>query len=219
MMRAGFPDDASDEFIQQLDNSENWIEFAFKWPLEEIPCETWAYSSLSSHLLSAVLTKATGKSTFDFAQQFLFDPLDITVPGWVQDPTGYYIGGGTIHMTSRDMARFGYLYLQNGNINGNQIIPDEWMKFTTQGFSNCPWPSGEFQILKYAYHWWAANAAGYNLFMAQGKAGQNIVVVSDLNLVIVTTTKAEMSVQGSWTQSRATFNFIAEYVLSAVIKD
>lgn len=117
------------------------------------------------------------------------------------------------------MARFGYLYLNNGAIDGQQIIPEEWVEQTTQSYSSCPWPSGEFQDLEYVYHWWTASFAGYDFFMAQGKGGQNIVIVPDLKLVAVTTTKADMSARESWTQSQETFNFIAEYVLSAVIND
>jgi hypothetical protein len=73
------------------------------------------------------------------------------------------------------------------------------------------------QDLEYAYHWWTAHFTGYDFFMAQGKGGQTIVIVPGLNLVVVTTTKADMGVRESWTQSLETFNFIAEYVLSAVI--
>ena len=218
-MQAGFPDDASDAFIEQLGRSNNWIEFAFLYPLIAEPGERWAYSSLSSHLLSAVITKATRMSTLEFARAYLFTPLDIIVPFWAQDPQGYYIGGGELCLTPRDMARFGYLYLNNGTIDDQQIIPTEWIDLTTQGYSNCPWPSGEFKNLLYAYHWWIARFNGCDFFMAQGKAGQNIIVIPDLDMVVVMTTKADMGVRESWTQSVATFDFIAEFVISAVIDE
>lgn len=216
MMRSGFPFDLDYDCLDHLSNSDDWIEFGFKLDLEAVPGEKWAYASISSHILSAIITKASGKSTLDFAQEYLFDPLKITIARWQTDPKGYNTGGWGIFMTPRDMARFGFLFLNKGKIEGKRVVSEEWINESIKGYSVCTWPSGSFHNLMYGYQWWSASSCGHNLYMAQGRGGQNIVIIPDLNMVVVTTTDSSLDMEQSWTQSRKTFDFISEYVISAV---
>jgi CubicO group peptidase (beta-lactamase class C family) len=215
-MRAGFPDDAFDDFVQDLTSSNDWIRFTFELPLFAEPGERWAYSSMSSHLLSAVIQKATGQTMWKLAREHLFEPLGIFAPYWDEDPVGYTIGSCCLYLTPRDMARFGELYLRGGALSGREIVPAAWVHQTTQGVSACPWPSGAFEDLSYGSQWWTARIGEHQLFMAQGMAGQNIVILPDLDMVVVTTTMSEMGIRDSWNRSRETFDFIATYVIAAV---
>ena len=85
------------------------------------------YSTGSSHLLSAILTKATGKSTWQYAQEVLAKPLGFSLAQWPRDPQGIYFGGNDMLMTPRQMVAFGELYLKKGNVSGRQVVPASWV--------------------------------------------------------------------------------------------
>ena len=158
-------------------SSPDWIRFILKSKLAADPGARWNYSSAMPHLLSAVLTKASGTNTLAFARQSLFDPIGAVIGGWSQDPRGYYYGGSEICMTPRDMAKFGYLYLNNGEWNGKQIVPAAWVRASTRQTNSA----------HYAFLWWLDTFESHSIYFAQGLGGQYIVVVRDLDAVIVTT--------------------------------
>ena len=87
-----------------------------------------AYSTGNTHLLSAILTKVTGTSTWQFAQDSLAKPLGFSLSRWPQDPQGIYFGGNDMLMTPRQMLAFGELYRSHGMINGRQIVPAAWVE-------------------------------------------------------------------------------------------
>ena len=80
------------------------------------------YSTGNTHVLSAILTKATGKSTWQFAQEALATPLGFSLPQWARDPQGIYFGGNEMTMTPRQMLALGELYRNGGQLNGRQIL-------------------------------------------------------------------------------------------------
>ncbi|NIQ11027.1 MAG: 6-aminohexanoate hydrolase, partial [Gammaproteobacteria bacterium] len=63
-----------------------------------------------------------------FAEEYLFTPMDMEVGEWIQDWEGYYNGHGDLHLTARDMAKFGLLYQNNGMYNGERILPADWVE-------------------------------------------------------------------------------------------
>jgi CubicO group peptidase (beta-lactamase class C family) len=151
------------------------------------PGSDFNYSSADSHLLSAVLTQATGESALKFADDRLFDPLGINNRNWRQDNDGVTIGSTGLYLTSRDMAAIGLLYLNQGYWEGEQILSKKWIAEATH-------PHIEFErsgedprapSIGYGYQWWLRSQAGYDSFMAIGYAGQYIVVVPELDLVVV----------------------------------
>jgi CubicO group peptidase (beta-lactamase class C family) len=133
-------------------------------------------------LLSAVLTKASRRSTWEFAQQALATPLGFTLSQWPRDPQGIYFGGNEMLMTPRQMVAFGELYLSDGRVNGRQIIPEAWVKTSVVPRARSYWSEQE-----YGYGWWIRTVAGRDTFYAWGYGGQFIFVVPDLELVIVAT--------------------------------
>jgi CubicO group peptidase (beta-lactamase class C family) len=158
---------------------DNWK----KLPMIEKPGQRFVYNTMLTHMMSAIVTEVSGTSTRTFADKYLFQPLGITNCQWTKGGDGYYHGGSDIFLSPRDMAKFGYLYLNGGLWNGKQIVPEKWVKESTA--RQIPVPSELLfaRGLRYGYWWWLP-AKGY---MAWGAGGQYIIVRPDLNLVVVIT--------------------------------
>ena len=158
---------------------ENWNKISMR----DKPGEIFEYNTMLPHMMSAILTKASGESTKDFADSFLFKPLGIKSYAWKKSDSGYYCGGSEIFLTPRDMAKFGYLFLNKGRWNQQQIVSEEWIKESTsqkvkiQG--NIDYAAG----LNYGYWWWIPEKG----YMAWGAGGQYIIIRQDLGLVVVIT--------------------------------
>lgn len=215
-MRAGYWFDSQDDRWEAWVNSPDWIAYMINLPLENPPGTQWNYSSGSTHILSAVLTKSTGMSAEDFARETLFEPMDTELGYWEKDPQGYNYGGWAMYITARDMARFGLLYLNQGNHRGRQIVPEAWVRESTVGYSEVPWTFGRIDEPRYGYLWWSGIMEGQPLFFAQGHGGQNIMVFPGLETVVVTTTNPDLGFGASWTQSLKTFYFISRYIVANI---
>jgi CubicO group peptidase (beta-lactamase class C family) len=107
--------------------SPNWVRYALRRPMVSDPGTDMEYSTGTSHLLSAVLTKATGVSTWQFAQDALARPLGFSLARWPQDPQGIYFGGNEMLLAPKQMMALGELYRNRGTINGRQIVPAAWV--------------------------------------------------------------------------------------------
>lgn len=161
--------------------SRDWVRDALRRPLVAEPGGPMLYSTGSTHLLSAAITRATGMSTYAYARTRLFRPLGIELRPWQTDPQGIYFGGNEMLLTPRDMLRFGELYLGRGRYGGRQIVPEAWVEASTRPITRSPW-SGE----EYGYGWWVKQSGAHRVFFAWGYGGQYIFVVPDLSLVMVT---------------------------------
>jgi hypothetical protein len=183
-MTAGLPPNESspgfrNPYELEMLASPNWIEFIFSHPLAFNPGEGYHYSNADTHLLSAIITRATGMSTKDFADRYLFDPLNISVRDWEQDPQGYYTGGFRMYFAPRDLARFGDLYLYNGSIDGRRILSAQWIRDSIR----FQVPADQFG---YGYLWRLYNIFGYNCYFAWGYGGQFILNIPEINMVVTT---------------------------------
>jgi len=163
--------------------SDNWVETALTRPFVAEPGSSMIYSTGSTHILSAILTTATGVSTREFAQQHLASPMGFRLAYWSQDPQGIYFGGNDMEITPRQMLAFGELYLHYGRYNNTQIIPPEWVEESHQSHAVSPRGQGRF----YGYGWWLREMAGMIVPLAWGYGGQLILVVEEFDLVIVAT--------------------------------
>ena len=189
-MSAGFRWDDRGPSMRNWYTSSDWLKFAIQLPQENNPGDVFNYNSSISHLLSIILSKSTKTSTLDFANQNLFKPLGIS-SYWHQDPQGYYIGGFGLGLSARDLAKIGFLYLNDGFWNGQSIVPEYWVKESTdqqiQAFSH-----PIYGTFGYGYQWWVKKVDGCNSFRAWGRRGQFIVIVPKLDLVIVVTSETAM---------------------------
>lgn len=163
--------------------SENWVEFVLNQPLVAKPGTRMLYSTGSTHLLSAILTRASGINTKEFAQKHLASQLGYSMSYWSRDPQGIYFGGNDMEMTPRQMLAFGELYLNKGVHEGRQIIPTDWVKQSYRPHVLSPRGQGRY----YGYGWWLRDLAGMLVPVAWGYGGQLIFVVEPLDLVVVAT--------------------------------
>lgn len=162
--------------------SDNWVWFALNQPMEDQPGGDMVYSTGSSHLLSVILTRATGMSTRDFAITYLFDPMNISVGGWDRDPQGYYMGGNNMALRPAGMIAIGQMVMSDGTYQGQRIVSEAWLKdsFKTYTRSN-------FNPYDYGYMWWKKPVGQYQVQFAWGFGGQYIFMVPELNAVVVLT--------------------------------
>jgi CubicO group peptidase (beta-lactamase class C family) len=163
--------------------SKNWVRFVLERPMVSDPGSEVEYSTGSSHLLSAILTQATRKNTWQFAQETLATPLGIRLSPWPRDPQGIYFGGNEMLMTSRQMLAFGELYMNHGRARGRQIVPSAWVDTSCKGRGRSQFNPDQ----QYGYGWWIRDFNGREGCFAWGYGGQYVIVFRDLELVVVTT--------------------------------
>ena len=168
-------------------SSPDWVRYALAQPFVEEPGGAMLYSTGSTHLLSAMLTKSSGCSTWALAQEWLARPLDIAIPQWERDPQGIYLGGNQMAMSPRALARFGELYRLGGTIDGQRVLPEEWVERSWQPQTTSPW-SGE----QYGYGCFISEVEGHALYYAWGYGGQMIYIGPDMVLTVVMTSNTEV---------------------------
>ena len=163
--------------------SGDWVKFAIDQPLVARPGTRMLYSTGSTHLLSAILTRASGMDAKQFAQQHLTRPMGYSMSYWPRDPQGIYFGGNDMEMTPRQMLAFGAMYLNDGRHGETQVVPEAWIAASHQPRARSPRGQGRF----YGYGWWLRDLAGMQVPVAWGYGGQLIFVVEELDLVVVAT--------------------------------
>jgi len=179
-MRSGLQSTSSRNYGAWV-HSSNWVRHVLTRPIDSPPGLQMTYSTGNTHLLSAILTKVSKRSTWEFAQAELAEPLDITLARWPRDPQGVYFGGNDMEMTPRQMLAFGELYLNRGRANGRQIVPESWVDA-----SFVPRTRSRRSHRLYGYGWWIRDLAGVRTYYAWGYGGQFIFVVPEAELVVVT---------------------------------
>ncbi len=190
-MSAGFRWNDRGPVMRFWYTSPNWAKFTIDLPLDNDPGDEFNYNSSTSHLLSIILSKATKTSTLDYAKKNFFAPLGIQSAYWHQDPQEYYIGGFGLGLSARDLAKIGFLYLNNGYWNGQSIVPEFWVKDSTeQQIQASRHPI--YGAFDYGYQWWVKKVDDCSSFRAWGRRGQFIVIVPKLDLVIAVTSETAM---------------------------
>jgi len=169
--------------------SPNWVRYVWRRPLIADPGTAMEYSTGNSHLLSALLTRITGQSTWDYAQASLARPLGFRLARWPRDPQGVYFGGNDMLLTPRQMVAFGELYLNDGRVGDRRLFPDHWVERSCTPRGRSRWGSDR----EYGYSWWIRSLAGRTSCYAWGYGGQFVFVVPDARAVIVTTSDANVS--------------------------
>lgn len=154
----------------------DWVQGTLDREMVREPGTVFCYDSPGMHLLSAILQEATGMTALGFARQNLFDPLGIEDVYWPSDPQGYTYGWGDASLHPRDAAKIGYLWLNKGVWDSNQIVSAAWVKDSVTAQSRS---GGD----DYGYGWWVSEESYY----ASGRGGQKIIVLPALNAIVVMT--------------------------------
>lgn len=184
-------------------SSRNWVQFVLARPMTADPGAAMDYSTGNTHLLSAILTRATGMSTRDYANRVLARPLGFTLPPWPTDPQGIYFGGNDMLMTPRQLLAVGRLFLDGGRADGRQVVPEAWVTRSCTGrprelpeWARGLEARGESDPLRdrqYGYGWWVHEIGGHATCFAWGYGGQYAFVVPSLQLVVATTSSPDVS--------------------------
>jgi CubicO group peptidase (beta-lactamase class C family) len=209
-MRSGLKwDDAN---AMSLEGVGDQMKRVLGLPLAHPPGTVWNYSTADSHLISGMFQKQTGYSLEAYAQEHLFAPLGMTPGVWKADSQGYNYGGMELALSPRDMAKFGYLYLHNGVWEGKQLVPAEWVEWVTS-------PQDD-TVDYYGYQWWrlidGETEEHYPAFAARGYAGDNIFVLPELDMVVVTKTKYYVTGRVADQQGNVLSRMLFDVILPAV---
>jgi CubicO group peptidase (beta-lactamase class C family) len=207
-MRAGLESTSGGNYGEWV-RSRNWVRFALQRPIVSEPGTGMEYSTGSSHLLSAILTKATKSSTLQFAQQALARPLGLTLARWPTDPQGIYFGGNEMLLTPRQMVAIGELYLNRGRAKGRQVVPEAWVETSCVPRTTSRWNPDRH----YGYGWWTTDVGGARACFAWGFGGQYIIVFRDLALVVVATSSTNVSDE-RFDHRRRLFELIERHILA-----
>lgn len=168
--------------LWQMRGSKDWTQFMLDLPMRDEPGSHFEYCSGGMHLLSGAITKATGVSALDYARRELFAPLGIGNVVWPADTQGISYGWGDLRLEPRDMAKLGYLWLNNGRWDDRQIVPKDWMQAAVQPQAQPPNTNQ-----KYGFGLWLHDYRRPPEFEALGRGGQRITVVPEKNIVVVFT--------------------------------
>ena len=183
--------------LQQLNSSAtDWIRFVVDWPMREKPGVRWSYNSGGVVALGGVLQIASRSNAADYTREFLFRPIGIVDDKWVRgNPSSLPHFGGGLYLTTRDLARLGYLVLRNGRWGTTQVVPESWIRESTHLQVADPRAFGSHRA-DYGYLWWLLPIDGVNgldrppaelVIAAIGAQGQHLFVVPKYDLVVVIT--------------------------------
>ncbi|MFJ8461285.1 serine hydrolase domain-containing protein [Lysinibacillus xylanilyticus] len=217
-MTVPYPFEDWHEPLDMLCQQQDWVQYTLDIMGKKGNVGTFKYTTAGAHLLSAILTRSTGKSARAFANEHLFSPLGMKeipdyrmdaygfddlfgekVKGWVHDPNGNSTGGWGLTLTTRDMARFGYLYLNNGVWGNNKVLPERWIRESTELNDN-----------NYGYLWWLRQEDGFFTYAAIGDGGNMICCIPKMNMIVAITSEFMMNPRDRWL-------LIKEHIIPAVI--
>jgi CubicO group peptidase (beta-lactamase class C family) len=147
---------------------------------ERPPGTEWQYVSIDTHVLGMVIRGATGRSVIDLMGERLLAPLGVeTEAYYVTDGLGVAFVLGGLNMATRDYARFGQLFLQDGEWEGRALVPAHWVRESTAPSANTAGAS-----TRYGYQWWIPADARDGEFFARGVYGQYVYVDRESGVVV-----------------------------------
>jgi CubicO group peptidase (beta-lactamase class C family) len=186
--------------------SDDLVKFVLDRPMAHSPGTSCDYSTGSSHLLSAIIERSVGMKTDSFVQKKIFAPLAITEYYWARDKNGIPYGGNGLRLKPRDMAKFGYLYLKDGQWESGQVIQREWIEESLQPYFHRKYIPDYY----YGYQWWVSEN---EYFAAVGYGGQWIYVIPEYDLVVVYTGMLD---EEEFSQISAPERLLQTYILPSV---
>jgi CubicO group peptidase (beta-lactamase class C family) len=162
--------------------SRDWVRFALSRPFADEPGGRMLYSTGNTHLLSAILTKVSGRDTRELLVEWLAEPLGIDVGAWDRDPQGTYLGGNNMALSPLALLRFGEMIRNGGKIGDAAVLSAAWI---AQSFT--PRTRSIYSGDRYGYGWFMREMGGHKAYYAWGYGGQMLYVVPDLALTVVIT--------------------------------
>ncbi|NVJ67168.1 MAG: serine hydrolase [Gammaproteobacteria bacterium] len=216
------PYSSNDNQMHQLYNNEYDISKAFlDLPIVHEPGTRFAYSTPGSASIGQALEHTTGMTLEQFGSQYLLGPLTISQIEARQTPSGLMDLGRGLFLTARDLLKFGQLYLNDGQWQGQQLISKAWVNASTQSYFDLSWLSPEkfdWQVSGYGYLWWLGyfeiEQTEYLSYAGRGFGGQTLMVIPELELVIVVFASDWDSLES---ETNAPFKVMREAILPAIL--
>jgi CubicO group peptidase (beta-lactamase class C family) len=217
-MRSGYPDEETGgPALWEALLSGDYLPLVVDVPLSRDPGTEFQYSGLTSHWLGVIVARACDTDLKSFAQEHLFSPLGAEVGEWLRFEDGYYSGLAGMHVRARDMAKFGLLYLNDGEYQGNQILPAGWVRDSLQrGSAGSRRTYGMFRDRGYGYQWWSGRVGDRYFNFASGHGGQYVILLDDLDMVIVTAAYPfwQQHDDESWKHESAVIKLVGKFINS-----
>jgi CubicO group peptidase (beta-lactamase class C family) len=170
-----------------LHKESNMGRFTLEKPLQYPIDSVWNYSSGSTNIVSLIIRETIGNDTeyYSFPRKALFNKLGMRSAIWEVDASGTFVGSSYLYATMRDYARFGLLFLNNGNWLGEQILPIGWVDYTT---TIAKGSDGQYG----AFFWLNRSGLDYpdvprDMYCCRGHDGQYIYIIPSKELVVVRT--------------------------------
>lgn len=188
---------------QESRKRSDWAKTFFQAEIEYEPGTRFVYNSGATYMLSVILQTVTGSRLLDYLQPRLFKPLGFTGVKWEVSPDGYNTGGWGLSIITEDIAKFGQLYLQGGIWQGQQLVPEEWIRLATSKQIESGEDPDSHWSQGYGYQFWRCKDGAYR---ADGALGQFCVVMPREDAVVVTTCGTQQThlvLEAVWTHLRA----------------
>lgn len=160
-------------FYQQKD----WVRMSLAFPFTECPGKRFLYNNVGPYLAGILVQRRAGCDLVSYLTPRLFEPMGIPRPTWETDPAGNTFGAGGLFLTLSEMHKFGLLYLQKGDWNGKQLIPEKWVDESTR----IQVLTGREEDYGYGYLFWGGP---HGSFRADGKYSQISLILRDKHAVI-----------------------------------
>ncbi len=190
--------------------SGNWVRSALAQPFVDEPGGQMLYSTGSTHLLSAILTQRSGRSTLQLARDWLGPLENFSIAAWERDPQGIYLGGNQMAMSPKSLLAFGELYRNAGRTpQGRPVISPAWIEQSWRLRTH-----SRFTGDGYGYGWFQRQAGAHTVQYAYGYGGQMLYIVPSLGLSVVMTSDEKTPAGRSG--HRNALNRLLEEIVAAV---
>jgi len=191
-MTSGLALDETDDPLnpsEQMFQHDDMARFAANAPLIAEPGTRWAYSSASTQILARIIREAVGgpEQTLTYAWRELFDPLDMRSVTLAFDGSGTLQGANNMLASARDWARFGLLYLHDGEIGGRHILHQEWVDYSVWATLDTDYAAGFWTNRSENPHARGRVQLGIprDAYYASGNLGQRCVIIPSQRMVVV----------------------------------
>jgi CubicO group peptidase (beta-lactamase class C family) len=165
-------------------SNKDLVKAFLEMPVVDKPGTHFIYNTEATYMLSAIVQKVTGQTVLEYLRPRIFEPLGISNPTWTMSAQGVCFGGFGLSIRTEDIARFGQLYLQKGQWNGRQLIPESWVAAATSlQIANGSDPDSDWDQ-GYCYQFWRCT---HGFYRGDGAFGQYCVVMPQYDAVIAIT--------------------------------
>jgi len=196
---------AEDVSAFHFDSDDKLTRVFLSLPVAHKPGTHFWYNTPATYMASAMVQKATGQTVLDYLRPRLFEPLGIQDPTWDASKQGITLGGFGLRIRTEDIARFGQLYLQKGEWQGQRLVPAAWIAVATaRQVSNGSNPQSDWEQ-GYGYQFWRCR---HGVYRGDGAFGQFCVVMPEQDAVVAITSGTR-DLQG-------VLNLVWEHILPAL---